>query len=291
MKPNNKKAWDGKSRGGAFGHHFFVFLIRIFGVRAAYVFLSLVAIYFIPFARKATIAIWHYNRNILRYGRLKSMWKLYVHYYTFGQTLIDKIAINNGLSNKYKFDFENYENFLEKLDVGSVVMLGAHVGNWEIGSKFFDSYASRLNIVMYDAEYKKIKDIVNAGVIPYNIIPINEGSIESIIKIKNCLDRGEYVCFQGDRYVEGGNKFEAEFMGEKAYFPTGPFLVASKFKTSVVLYFSTRERGMRYKFHFRILEGGMSKEELFREYIEELGNIVKQYPQQWFNFYEVWHKE
>ena len=46
--------WKGKTRGGVSGYLFFIYLIRYCGVKAAYGFLSLIVLYFIPFAPKAT---------------------------------------------------------------------------------------------------------------------------------------------------------------------------------------------------------------------------------------------
>ncbi len=42
--------WSGRSRGGGFGHRFFIFLVRRAGIGFAYGFLALVVVYFIPFA-------------------------------------------------------------------------------------------------------------------------------------------------------------------------------------------------------------------------------------------------
>ena len=89
---NNDKRWSGRSRGGSFGYGFFIFLMNVFGIRAAYAFLSLVVVYFIPFAPRATRAVWFYNRRILRYGVFRSAVKLYAHYYALGQTIIDRVA-------------------------------------------------------------------------------------------------------------------------------------------------------------------------------------------------------
>ena len=44
--------WKGKTRGGTFGYLFFIYLIKYLGITAAYGFLSLVVLYFIPFAPK-----------------------------------------------------------------------------------------------------------------------------------------------------------------------------------------------------------------------------------------------
>lgn len=288
---NRQNAWSGKSRGGSFGYNFFIFLIRKIGIKSAYAFLSLVVIYFIPFVPESTRAIWRYNRKILGYGRIKSVLKLYVHYYTFGQTIIDKIAISNGLSCKYEFEFDNYEKFLELLNRGSVTIIGAHVGCWEVGSEFFGDYASKLNVVMFDGEYEKIKEALQASNVKYKVIPVNEGGIESLLRIKQSMDKGEYVCFQGDRYMDKSKTCKVDFMGAKALFPEGPSLIAARFKTPVIVYFAMREPGMKYRFEFTLVEKGLTQMEILRNYVESLETVIRKYPQQWFNFYDLWQQE
>ena len=287
----DKKAWSGKSRGGSFGYRFFIFLICKIGIRAAYAFLSLVVIYFIPFAPKATKSIWRYNRGILGYGILKSLIKLYRHYYVFGQTIIDKIAIFNGLSGKYQFEFENYKDFLNLLDSGPTIIIGGHIGCWEIGGRFFGDYATKLNVVMFDGEYQKIKATVNSSDIGYKIIAINEGSIESLLRIKQAIDHGECVCFQGDRFMEESHTCPVNFMGKEALFPQGPSLLASKFATPVIFYFAMREKGMRYRFIFRTIKPGLTQDEILGKYVEVFEQVVRSYPQQWFNFYDLWQQK
>ena len=55
-------------------------------------------------------------------------------------------------------------------------MIGAHVGNWEIGVPFVDDYGKKINIVMYDAEHRRIKEILekNGQDKEFKIIPVNE---------------------------------------------------------------------------------------------------------------------
>lgn len=129
--------WKGKTRGGVSGYLFFIYMIRYCGVKAAYGFLSLIVLYFIPFAPKATKSIWQYARRILRRNRIQSMGLLLNNYYRLGQILIDKVAIGNGMIDKYHFKFNHYQEFLNVLDGDQgVIMIGAHVGNWEIGTPF-----------------------------------------------------------------------------------------------------------------------------------------------------------
>ena len=290
-------SWKGKSRGGAFGYRFFIFLIKSLGIRFAYFFLVFIVVHFIPFAPLATRSNWHYFRKVLGYGWFKTVQMLYVNYYRFGQILIDKIAVRSGLSNKYQYVFENYETFLQLLNQPTgVIMIGAHIGNWEIGGAFFGDYAKKINIIMYDAEYEKIKEILNEhlNTNTYKIIPLSENSFEHIYQIKDALDNKEYVCFQGDRYVSEKTTQTMSFLGKKAKFPTGPFQLACKYKVPIVFYFSMREKGMKYRFKFfiadtdKVYQSKQGVEELMQQYVNTLEETIGQYPEQWFNYYKFW---
>ncbi|WP_085537185.1 LpxL/LpxP family acyltransferase [Massilibacteroides vaginae] len=298
MNQNKNSNWKGKTRGGTFGYLFFIFLIKIFGIRAAYAFLTLVIIYFIPFAPKATRSVWSFARKRLGYGKCKSCWFLIRNYYLLGQTLIDKVAVGMGKTKAYQFDFgDNYDQFLQILNQPTgVILMGAHVGNWEIGAPFFDQYGKKMNVVMYDAEYQKIKQVLeqNKKEQNYKIIPVNQDSLAHVFEIKNALDKQEYICFQGDRFVEGSQTLESTFLNEKAAFPSGPYLLASKLRVPVVFFFAVREKGMKYKFRFvpakdsDVKGKNSSAQYLLEQYTSVLEGLVKQYPEQWFNYYDFW---
>ena len=293
MEEAKRTEWSGKSRGGGFGHAFFVFLIRHCGIRSAYLFLALVCCYFIPFAPRATAAVWDYYRRRHRYGRLRAAAALYRHYYRFGQTLIDRVAIRAGMGDCYDFRFDNYDAFMELLRRGSgVVMIGAHVGCWEAGSRFFSQYEGRLNVVMYDAEWARIREAVerHADMRNYRIIPVNGPSLDVVLKIKVALNGGEPVCFQGDRFLSDEHTLTARFMGAEARFPEGPFLLAAKLQTPVVFYFAVREARRRYRFLFTIVDTDEhpTSMELLDRYVGALEGVLDHYPEQWYNFYKFW---
>jgi len=174
-----------------------------------------------------------------------------------------------------------------------VILIGAHVGNWEIGSGFFGEYASKINIVMLDAEYRKIKELLekNLNPIAHKIIPIRENDYTHIYQIKEALNKGEYVCFQGDRFIKDQSAATVQFMGKPAKFSYSLFQLAVRLEVPVVFYFSMREKGMKYRFKFipAKTEKDVSAEELRDSYIHTLENILKEYPEQWFNYYDFWN--
>lgn len=295
MAKNSDKQWSGKSRGGRFGYQFFVYTIRLLGVRCAYCFLAFIVIYFIPFAPKATRAIWRYNRQQRGLGVFASIKELYCHYYLFGQTLIDKIAMRGGLAERYRYEFDNYTRFLEILNSGQgVVMIGAHIGCWEAGAGFFGTYGKKINIVMLDAEHQQIKDVLEENANEqnnYSIIALNQNIIDAMLQMKVALNNGEYICFNGDRYIGADNTAEVEFMGSKALFPRGLFQIAAKCRVPVVFYYSMREPNCTYRFIFEEpqLERKITPESLLEQYAKSLERIVAKYPRQWFNFYDFWN--
>ena len=292
--------WNGKTRGGSFGYRFFICLIKYFGLRSAYVFQRLIVLYYILFAPQATRSSWFYWRKIHKKSRLQALRWLYIHYYRFGQVIIDKVAALAGFSKKFKYNFHNYDAFLDILnsDTG-VVLIGAHFGSWKIGELFFGNYAKKINIVMYDNEYQKIKDQLEMvmGVSSYQVIRIKEADWSHIFAIKEALDRKEYVCFQGDRFINEKHVFKESFLGKEACFPVGPFQIASRFNVPVVFYFSERERSYCYDFRFFLTDSFPKKDNLspakalLHQYIEVLESRIKEHPEQWFNFYPFWERE
>lgn len=292
--------WKGKTRGGSWGYLFFIFLIKKCGITAAYVFLGVVVPYFIPFAPKATRSIWFYSRQILKLNLTQSIAMLSKNYFSLGQILIDKIAMKTGAENEYSFQFENRSEFLDVLNSNQgAIIIGAHVGSWEAGIPYFAEYGKKINIVLHDVEYQKIKKILaentSNNFSDHKFIPLSKDGLTHVLTIKQALDRGEYVCFQGDRYLDEERAVSKVFLGKSASFPEGPFLLASRLGLPVVFYFGMRERQKTYRFHFTIAEPVTKEKEIKREdilldqYIYTLENIVKKYPEQWFNYYKFWN--
>lgn len=105
------------------------------------------------------------------------------------------------------------------------------------------------------------------------------------------LNNGEYVCFNGDRYLDENSSINLDFLGGQAKLPIGPFKIANKCRVPVVFYYSMREKDCTYRFIFEEAEitKNTTTENLANQYIRSLESIVRKYPQQWFNFYRFWN--
>ncbi len=286
-----RQQWKGQSRGGAKGNLIFILLIKYLGVGSAYLLLLFVVPYFLLFAPKAVAALWDFYRIRLNYNIFRSIMAIPFHFYRFGQVLIDKTAITMGLSERYKFIFENSGIIEEMLQSSSpMVVVGAHFGNWECGLPFFDKYGKAMNIVMFEAEHEKIKRVMEENSLgkSYKIIPAGRDLLSSMLHIKCALDKGECVCMQGDRFLSsqnsGANANARNFLGHNALFPAGPFLLPKRLGVPLCFYFAIRSGHKEYTFKFINADRNSPEE----HYIKTLENLVRENPSQWFNFYKFW---
>ena len=292
-------SWDGTTKGGVWGYRFFIRTIQLFGVSAAYGFAAFIIVYYIIFVPRSSLPVYRYFRRRHHFGRVKAAAMTYLNFYRFAQILIDKIAIPARLAKGFTYHFgERYDDLLRILDSSSgCILMGAHVGNWDISGEFFGQYGQRLNVVMLDAEHRRIRRLLDAttGEKNYRVIALRD-DMSHVFEIGKALVNNEYVCFQSDRYLPGAPTLTRSLLGAPAQFPAGPFQIAAHSRTPVVFFFAMRERRRRYRFYFYPAETDVSlskkelTESLASQYVRTLEEILRHYPEQWFNYYEFWDR-
>lgn len=286
--------WDGKSKGTLLGYKIFVFSIKKLGIKTSYLVLVFVAFYYFLFLRESNRATFYYFNKKLKYPYLKSKKMVYMSYFTFGQTIIDKVAISAGLRNKFTYEFDGVAllNQLLKEKKGGV-LISAHIGNFEIAEHFFGEidYDCQINLVTTDREHSVIKDYLESVTQKSSIKFIFiKDDMSHIFEINNALSRNELICFTGDRYFEGTKCLTAPILGEDANFPAGPFLIASRLKVPVVFVYVMKEANLHYHLYAREAQTKHRDEKaLLSAYIESVESMLKIYPLQWFNYFNFWH--
>ncbi len=288
--------WDGKSKGTPLGYKIFIYTLRLGGVGSAYFLLRFVALYYFFFSWKSSANMLYYFRGRLGYSNLKAYFSLYKNYYTFGQTLIDKVFTMGNMGGAFTFTYEG-ENYLHKIvDEGrGGLLLSAHIGNWEIAGYYLKRIKTRVNLVMLDAESENIKKYLNSvtGGKDFNIIPLKE-DLSHVYQIFEALKNNELVCIHADRYIEGNRSIERNFLGKPAKFPEGVFHLAVLCQVPISFVFAFKENSRHYHFDAtppKVYSGKTkeeSKQELVSDYIEALEEKVYLHPTHWFNYYNFW---
>lgn len=285
--------WDGKSKGTVLGYKIFVFLIKKLGVRSAYFILYFVASYYFLFLKKSNRSIFYYFNKRLNFSYFKSKQMVFKSYYTFGQTIIDKVAINAGLRSKFSYDFDGItvlKNLLAEKKGG--VLISAHVGNFEIAEHFLADIDLdfQINLVTTDLEHSAIKNYLESVTQKSSLkFIIIKDDLSHIFEINAALAKNELVCFTGDRYFEGTKSLTTSLLNHEANFPAGPFLIASRLQVPVVFVYVMKEPHLHYHLYARKAEVIHRDEKaLLKAYAESVEGILKKYPLQWFNYFDFW---
>jgi predicted LPLAT superfamily acyltransferase len=289
-------SWQGKSKGSKQGYRIFVWVLRRFGVFPAYFLLRLVSLYYFFFSWKSSRAVFNLFHDKLGYSRLKSVFKLYNNYFQFGQSLIDKVVLMSGMPNRFSFHFDGEEHLRKMVvDGNGGLLLSAHLGNWEIAGHLLKRLGTRINIVMFDGEHQQIKEYLETvtGSRNVNVIVI-KNDISHIYQISEAFRNKELVCMHADRFIEGNKVYSVDFLGQQAKFPIGPFILASTFKVPVSFVFAMKESDLHYHFFAtpdksRVdVKKDVFAPELATAFAAEMEKKVKEYPEQWFNYYNFW---
>lgn len=281
--------WDGKTKGSLTGYKIFLFFINSLGLGFAYWLLRVVSFYYYLFAARPRRALLDFYQNTLHMTASGARKTARRNFYIFGQTLVDRAAFLLGKNRQFSHIFENEQYLIDIRDAGKGgILLSAHLGNWETaGNLLKGRITPTINIVMLDAEVENIKKYMDlsTGGSRFKVIAIKD-DLSHIIAIRNALVNNEFVAIHADRYLEGAKFIELDFLGRKARFPYGPFVIASKFNAPVTFVFAAKDG--KYSYHLsatRPLEQKMKPEEIARLYVDELERKVKAFPEQWFNYF------
>jgi predicted LPLAT superfamily acyltransferase len=287
--------WQRKAKGTPLGYKVFIFLLRVGGVRSAYTLLYFVSFYYFLFSHQTSKPILDFYRKKLAFGKIKSLRKLYRNYFLLGQTLIDRVAASAGLSNsfhKHSFGAENLKDMVAMGKGG--VLLGSHIGNWGMAAEALINYDKRINILVYDTEQEQIREYLSkvTGGKKYNVIALKD-DLSHLYEISEALQQNEIVCMTADRFKHGSRTLAVDFFGEKALLPVGPFQIIKAYKAPYTFVYGIKINDTTYHFFAKPVRDSSkvrSVEEIMSDYAFDLQEMVKQYPEQWFNYYDFWKK-
>ena len=289
-------SWQGKSRGTKLGYRIFVGVLERFGVLPAYVLLRFVTCYYFLFSWKSSGIIFDYFHRRIGFGKVKSFFKIYSNYYLLGQTVIDKIVIMSGTPNRFTFDFDGEEHLREMVSMQKGgLLLGAHIGNWDIAGHLLERLQTTINIVMFDGERQQIKEYLDRVTGKKNAkVIIIKNDLSHIYEISEAFKNNELVCIHADRFLEGNKMLSTNFLGADAQFPAGPFILATTFDVPVSFVFAMKESNLHYHFFaspakvYDRAEKKINMQQILNDFSTEMEKKVRKYPEQWYNYYNFW---
>ncbi|MBN1577015.1 MAG: lysophospholipid acyltransferase family protein [Chitinispirillaceae bacterium] len=290
--------WTTRAGGNRGGTRFFEWIITAFGLNPAYGVLIFVACQYALLDKKVVDAIRDFRAHV---GFSTTPADLFHHIYSFGITLIDRYAFISGRGAKFQTVHCNEATIIREVGRGKgVILLGAHVGNWEYaGNLLTKRITAKVHVFMYDAGTGRGAETASQFQRPV-VHHVQESASDTAVEIINALRRGEIVCLHGDRFFGDQRTESLDFFGKPAPFPAGPMAIAAITGASVIPCFTVRTALRQYTFSAAepvyIQSGNRNERDeriraAMRQYVDALETMCRQYPRQWYNFYRFWQGE
>ncbi|MBN2804969.1 MAG: hypothetical protein JXR91_17870, partial [Deltaproteobacteria bacterium] len=229
-------------------------------------------------------------------------WDGYRHFLAFAVNTMDRIWLWNKEGAGFKFEIDGHEEIKKYVDEKKgALFLGAHVGSFDALRVLSKNLDVKVNVVGYADNARKFETIqkrVNpdSHVTFFNL---EDGSVHGVLKLQEMLENGEIVAMMGDRFVPGARQrvSTVSFLGSDAPFPENPWIVAHLLGCPVFFVSGLRHTEKKYTCIARLIDEKIVLERQnrsleIRKYSEQyarfLENICKEFPYQWFNFYDFW---
>ncbi|MDI6758430.1 MAG: lysophospholipid acyltransferase family protein [Candidatus Omnitrophota bacterium] len=173
-----------------------------------------------------------------------------------------------------------------------VVILSAHLGNWELGGAVLANMGYPFYVVALPHKNKKVDNFFNyqresKGM---KVVPLGKAARVCL----NALKENKIVGLVGDRaFIE--KDIIIDFFGRPAYFPKGPAAFALKTGAAIVPAFTLRNEDDSFTLRIeRPLEFNFSDKEndnlawVIKKYKIIFEDYIRRYPDQWCMFRRFW---
>ena len=282
--------------GSGWMHRTLIGSLRWLDVRLIYVFTS---IFIIPAClllnlNHSRTTAYRYFRQRLGYGCLRASWYTYVNHCLFAQVVVDRFAVFAG--KRFKLDIDGYEYFQQlELETKGFVILSSHIGCYEVAGYSLISKSKRFNALVFGGEKATVMKGRQEALSEHNIrmIPVRE-DMSHLFIVNEALSNNEIMSMPADRIVGSAKVVKVNFFGETASLPAGPFSVTTMNGFDALAVNVMKISAKRYKVYVTRLSYDtqvprmQQMQQLANCYVEELERRVRQYPSQWFNFYDFW---
>ncbi|HEX4779946.1 MAG TPA: acyl-CoA synthetase [Usitatibacter sp.] len=277
-------AWrDSPERGAQTPKRIIIWLALHAGRSFCRVALVPISMYFLATAPRARRASREFLTRTI--GRRATWRDCLRHLFVFATTLLDRVYLLHGRREDLEVTVVNEHVFEEAIAAGrGCLLLGSHLGSFEmLGVVGGLERRLAINMVMHLEPGGGVRELLarTGYAIPYKVIAL--GRPESMLRVKECLDRGEVVGILADRVYGGEVTRVLPFLGSAARFSLSPFRLARITGAPVVAVFGLFRGGRRYEIVFEALPGPEPA-----PYVAVLERQARRCPYNWFNFYDFW---
>lgn len=298
-----------EERGVIWGMQFLLKVYLLFGRTVLQIFMYPVVSYYWITNSKARLASRQYLQRVSVYKKELSinsgLFCSYRHFINYANALIDKLAAWSGSLSLKDVKYQGREAIINHIKKGEgVILLGSHLGNLEVCRVIAHLRKKiTINVLVHTKHAKKFNTVLSryADSERLNLIQVTDVNSATAMMLQDKIEAGELIIIAADRTpVNGQHRVAlAEFFGQAAYFPQGPFILALLLKCPIYTIFCLKQQHKQVIYFDHFSDGlNFSRKERtaaiqqnVQAYAERLQHYCLKEPLQWFNFYDFWWVE
>jgi predicted LPLAT superfamily acyltransferase len=224
------------------------------------------------------------------------------HFASFAENILDKMLLWGGLFDTSTVSCHGNAPLLRMIAEGrGALLVCSHLGNLDLCRVLSQQTPGlKLTVLVHTRHARAFNDML-AQLDPrsqLNLLQVTEVTPATAMMLSERVARGEFVVIAGDRIPVSPNPrvVHADFLGRRAAFPVGPYVMASVLDCPLYMLFSRRQ-GARQELHFELLRESVRLPRKDREaalaalaadYAARLEFHCVRSPLEWFNFYDFW---
>ncbi len=226
------------------------------------------------------------------------------HFAAFAETMLDKMLLWNGqydTSGITIFGAPQMEQLIQ--EQRGAVLICSHLGNLDLCRVLSQEHKKlRLTVLVHTKHAQRFNQLL-AKINPssqLNLLQVTEMTPATAIILAQKVAAGEFIVIAGDRIPVAPHPrvVLANFLGQPAAFPIGPYVLGAILQCPLYMLFSQRRDAQHSEIHFELLSESFSLPrkgrdqalaELAADYASRLEAHCLSAPLEWFNFYDYWH--
>jgi len=208
----------------------------------------------------------------------------------FGRYMIEffRTSVFNQAEIKRSIEIKGKEHVDNALKNGKgVIVLTAHVGNWELGGISMALLGYPMTGVALPHRHWKVNKFFNHQRESMGLAVIPSTGL-AIRRVYEALANNRVVALVGDRDFAGAG-IVLPFLGASKIIPRGPAVLTKRTGAPIIPGFVAKQDDGRYLLEFfPPLNTDAGEEDVIRDYSSVIESIIRSYPDQWLMFREFW---
>lgn len=270
------------------------FLYKFFGKKI----LELIAFFVTFFTFFSASDLRKYSKKYLQIMCLKPSFKnMFCHFLNYAMAQVDKIEALVG-----KFDIKKIslngdtEKFYSciKSQKGAVCLF-SHVGNIEIMRALLQKDSVNVSVFMSKKQaqiFRNFLESISVGQ-KISVYPVEEIAPNTIIELKQKIDKGEFIFLAGDRISQtvSEKKIEVILFGKKVDFPLGSYKFAELIEAPVFFVAALKQKN---SYNITVKNFQTFKKcatQMAFDFAEFISDCASSEPLQFYHFYDMFRND